>query len=948
MRKGLFLLVLGFVMLVSPCGVLLAAEGDVVVSGRVTSEDGSGIAGATVSIAALNVSATTDRSGRYTLRVPAASVQGQAVEVRVVAPGAQSKTARVTLAAGTVAQDFVLPLSFQQEVTVGSRALGTAAEKAVPVDILTEKQIETASGSAETAQIIESLAPSFNFPRPTISDGTDSVRPATLRSLGPDQMLVLINGKRRHTSALLNINGSVGRGTSAVDINLIPTIALSRVEVLRDGAAAQYGSDAIAGVINFQLRSARSGGRASATYGQYYTRVDDVQTYNGVVTGPGNTPVLAPDGTLQLDYTGNDRKRHDGQTVTLAGVIGLPIMSDGFVDIAAEFQSRDATNRTGADPTRQYNLIAGAFDPRELTFNRFSHRYGDADTKDYKIFINGAVPLGGSGTEVYSFASYNKRDGESAGFYRTASNSRNVPAIYPDGFLPLITTDTKDYAGTLGVRGDLMGWRWDLSGQYGQDKVDFTIKNTLNASLGATSPLEFDSGGLKYDQSLFNLDISRELAFAKKTTVSLGGEYRRERFDIRPGELNSYVAGPIAGPSGAQVFPGFQPVIGGASVDQPHKRHNVSVYGEVDSDINDIISVQAALRYEDYSDFGSDLNWKISGRIEPTPGIAIRASASTGFRAPSLQQQFYAARATNNVAGVLLETVTLPVDNPVAIALGATPLDPEQSKSLSAGIVFSAIPRLNVTVDAYRIDIDDRIVVTDNLTATRDAARNPTGPNPGFSIAQILNAAGFNFVDAARFFVNGVDTRTKGVDFVATYRVPQFAGGRLNLTGGFNYNKTKIKQLLAAPGPLANVPNLVLFGRQESLRLVKGQPTTKVNLSADYDREWLGFTLRTTRYGKVLDAGAPASGVQDIHLGAKWITDAELRAKPLGDRYVFALGVNNLFDTYPTNTPLGRVTDPVSGAQVNLPASRYVTPFSNFSPFGFNGRYIYGRLAVEF
>jgi iron complex outermembrane receptor protein len=839
----------------------------------------------------------------------------------------------------------------QTIVVTGTRRTDrTVADSPVPVDVISSESLSH-TGFTEVNRALTQEVPSFNFPQPSITDGTDVIRPATLRGLGPDQSLVLINGKRRHMSALLNINGSVGRGTSAVDINMIPTIALSRVEVLRDGAAAQYGSDAIAGVINFQLRSARSGGRATATYGQYYTHVNDVETYDGVVVGPGNTPVLAPDGTLQLDYTGNDRKRTDGRTVTLAGVIGLPIAAEGYLDVAAEFQDRKATNRTGADPTRQFNLINGALDPRELTFDRFSHRYGDPKTQDYKIFANSAVPLGAGGTEAYAFGSFNHRDGESAGFYRTASNSRNVPAIYPEGFLPLIATTTKDYAGTAGVRGELGGWRWDLSGQYGRDKVDFTIKNSLNRSLGATSPTRFDSGGLRYDQALFNLDVSRDLGFAmtKKTTLSVGAEYRRERFDIRPGEPNSYIAGPVPGPSGAQVFPGFQPSIGGARVDEPHKRHNVSAYAEIDSDITDALNLQGALRYEDYSDFGSDLNWKIAGRFEPVRGFALRASASTGFRAPSLQQQFYAARATNNVAGVLLETVTLPVDNPVAIALGATPLDPEQSFSISGGIVISAIPRLNVTLDAYRVDIDDRIVVTDNLTATRNpTTRAPTGPNPGFTIAQILNNAGFQFVDAARFFVNGVDTRTKGVDFVATYRVPDFAGGRLNLTGGVNYNKTKIKKFLAAPGPLANVPELVLFGRQESLRLVKGQPRTKINLSADYDREWLGATLRTTRYGKVLDAGAPASGVQDIHLDAKWITDAEVRFNPLGDAYQFALGVNNLFDVYPTNTPRGQAVDPVSGATVNLPASRYVTPFSNFSPFGFNGRYLYARVGVNF
>ena len=840
-------------------------------------------------------------------------------------------------------------------VTGTRRTDRTVADSPVPVDVISAESLSN-TGHTEVNRALTQEVPSFNFPQPSITDGTDVIRPATLRGLGPDQTLVLINGKRRHTSALLNINGSVGRGTSAVDVNLIPTIALSRVEVLRDGAAAQYGSDAIAGVINFQLRNAREGGKAFATYGQYYTRVDDVQTYDSVQTGPGNTPVPAPDSTtgtpiLALNYTGNDRKRRDGETLTVGGVIGLPIGPEGSVNIAAEFQDRNDTNRTGADPRRQYNLIGPALDPRELTFNRFSHRYGDPETRDTKVFINAEYPVGVGGEgEVYAFGSYNDRQGESAGFYRLASDARNVPAIYPDGFLPLITTDTDDYSGTVGVRGEFSGWRWDLSGQYGRDRVDFRIENSLNRSFGAASQTEFDSGGLTYSQTLFNLDISRDLglSFAKKTTLALGAEHRREMFDIRPGEPASFTNGPAGGAPGAQVFPGFQPTIGGVRVDQKNNRHNWSAYAEVDSDLTDQISLQAALRYEDYSDFGSDLNWKLAARVEPIDGVALRASASTGFRAPSLQQQFYAAQATNNVAGVLLDTVTLPVSNPVAIALGATPLEPESSMSFSGGLVISAVPRLNVTVDIYQVDIDDRIVVTDNLQATRDGAGNPSGADPGFSIAEILNAAGFPTVNAARFFVNGVDTRTRGLDLVATYRVPDVFAGRLNLTAGLNLNKTKIKKILAAPGALSEVPNLVLFGRQESLRLVKGQPRNKINLSADYDRDWLGMTLRSTRYGKALDAGAPASGVQDIQLEAKWITDLEFRFKPMGDRVTLALGGNNIFDIYPTNTPRGQAVDPVSGLTVNLPATRYVTPFSNFSPFGFNGRFLYGRVSVNF
>ena len=827
-------------------------------------------------------------------------------------------------------------------VTGTRRTDRTVADSPVPVDVISAESLSH-SGHTEINRALTQEVPSFNFPQPAITDGTDVIRPATLRGLSPDQTLVLINGKRRHTSALLNINGSVGRGSSAVDINLIPTIALSRVEVLRDGAAAQYGSDAIAGVINFQLRSARSGGRATVTYGQYYTRVDDIQTYDGVLVGPGNTRVLSPDGTLALDYTGNDRKRRDGQTLTLAAALGVPVGAEGHFNIAAEFQDRNDTNRTGADPRQQYPLVApNTLDPRELTFNRFSHRYGDPETRDTKVFANAEMPFGDGGTEAYAFASYNDRQGESAGFYRRALDARNNPNIYPDGFLPLITTDTDDYAGTLGVRGDMAGWRWDLSAQYGRDRVDFRIVNSLNRSLGDSSPTEFDSGGLTYGQTLFNLDVSRDLvlAFADKTTLSLGAEYRREAFDIRPGEPNSFISGPAGGAPGAQVFPGFTPTIAGQPVDRENKRNNKSLYAEIDSDISQIFSVQAALRYENYSDFGSDINWKLASRVEPTEGLALRASASSGFRAPSLQQQFYAAQATNNVVGVgLLDTVTLPVDNPVALALGSSPLDAEQSMSYSVGLVVSAVPRLNVTVDAYQVDIDDRIVVTENLGAFGTAAQQA-------AVKAILAAAGFPSVAAARFFINGIDTRTRGLDLVATYRVPMGAMGRLNLTGGFNLNKTKITKNAAVPGALATIPGLVLFSRLESLRLTRGQPRSKINASADYDHGWFGGTLRATRYGKVLAAGADE--FNDINLKAKTITDLELRFNPMGERFTLAVGGNNIFDVYPTNTPRGRDIDPATGLPRNYPDTNYALPFTAFSPFGFNGRFLYGRLSANF
>ncbi|WP_162527144.1 TonB-dependent receptor plug domain-containing protein [Sphingomonas solaris] len=842
-------------------------------------------------------------------------------------------------------------------VTGTRRTDRTVADSPVPVDVITAAALQT-NGYTETNKLLNTLVPSFNFPQPSITDGTDTVRPATLRGLSPDQTLVLINGKRRHTTALLNINGSVGRGSSAVDINLIPSIALGRVEVLRDGAAAQYGSDAIAGVINFQLANKRDfSGRATITYGRYESHVNGIEGFTGLAVNGAGQPTLAPEatsltnGVFNTTTTGKDRHVDDGRTVTVAGPVGLPIGEEGYLDVSAEYQDRNPTNRTGYDPRQQYDRIGGLVDSREFTVNRLNHLYGDADTKDMKLFVNAGAPIT-DGIELYAFGSYNFRDGASAAFFRRplAADGRNIAAIYPDGFLPVINTALYDISGNAGVRGEVGGWNYDLSGGAARNRIDFFISDTLNRSFGPTSPQAFDAGQLQYSQTTANLDVNREIAvgFLSKFSVAGGLEYRRETFQIKAGTPGSYAGGTFGGASGAQGFPGFAPVIGGQRVDQLRSRDNVSAYVELDADVSDRFNVQLAGRYEDYSDFGSDFNGKAAARLELVKGFAIRGAASTGFRAPSLQQQFYAAQATNNVNGVLLETVTLPVDNPIATALGATALDPETSVSYSAGFVFDAVSRLNVTVDVYQVSIDDRIVVTENLTANR--AAGATGA--GAAIARILDGAGFNNTNAARFFVNGLDTRTRGLDAVGTYRI-DVAEGRLNLTAGFNYNKTKVKKVLAAPGPLANVPGIILFGRQERLRLTDGQPRTKVNFSADFDRDWLGITARTTRYGKVLAAGGElgpsGSGVfNDLELKAKWVTDFELRAT-LNEKYELAIGANNVFDVYPTKVPTGLAgVSATNGANVYFPSTNYVAPWSAFSPFGFNGRYLYARATARF
>lgn len=836
-------------------------------------------------------------------------------------------------------------------VVTGSRfATRTVADSPVPIDVIGGEQLQ-ASGYTETNKVLNQLVPSFNFPQPSLTDGTDSLRPATLRGLSPDQTLVLINGKRRHSAALLNLNGSVGRGSSAVDLNEIPPIAIERIEILRDGAASQYGSDAIAGVINLQL-SRKEGVTASVTYGAYETTTKGVSQATGVATGANGLPIVAVAGgtnndILQLNTTGKDRTVHDGQTLTLATRLGLPIGSRGYFVTSLQFRDRDPTNRSGADPRRQYVTVG---DPRELTINRYNHRYGDGKAIDYNVFVNAGYELGPD-LNAYAFGSYGIRDADGAGFFRRANDVRDrdfaastttfVP-FYPDGFLPLIVSQIEDLSGAFGVKATPGDWTVDLSLVYGSNQLDYQVENSFNVSLGGiNSPRRFDAGGISSSQHVVNLDFTRKfnVGFLKSLGIAFGGEYRNENFKIRQGDVPSYINGPFSaapfnGAGGAQVFPGFRP-----NNRINASRANWSGYVEVDSDITDGLTVQLAGRYESYSDFGDTINGKVAARFEPIKGVAFRGSVSTGFRAPSLAQQFFATTSTNNtvVNGVaqLIEVGTFPVNDPVARALGSQPLRPEKATNLAGGIALDLIRGLSVTADYYNIEIRDRIVLTENLT--------------GAAVVAQLQANGINNVTSARFFVNGVNTRTQGVDIIGTYRVPEFGFGKFRITAGYNYNETKITRRAALSIP--TLTNSVLFGRTESFRLTDGQPRSKINLALDWTLGDIGATIRTNRYGSVSSAASggvtvangvvtvPALGTQtgDFTLTPKWITDFEIRGK-IFKHYELAAGIDNVFDVYPDRTPIAAGFTPNS----------YFLPYSSLSPFGFNGRFIYLRGTVNF
>ena len=766
----------------------------------------------------------------------------------------------------------------EQVVVTGTRAPGRSRlETVAPVDVVTAEALEE-QGTTELAEALSVTAPSVNFPRPAITDATDVIRPATLRGLAPDQTLVLVNSARRHPTALVNVNGSIGRGSAAVDLNAIPTSAIGRVEVLREGASAQYGSDAIAGVINIQLKEERSGGGVNATLGQYRT---NVRTFRN----PGG------------------RDENDGTTVTVSGWQGLPLGADGFLTISGEYRDREPTSR-------------GDIDVR-VTPARITSRYGDPRVEDITLYLNAGLPVS-EGWELYGWTGYQHREGESAAFPRITGDARNVPAIYPQGFLPLIASDINDITAAAGVRGQIAGFDVDLNLVYGRNEIDYRTENSVNVSRGAASPTSFDSGGITYSQTVLGLDFVRgfEVGLTEPLNVAFGLESRRENYSIRAGEPASYDRGPVPGAQGAQGFPGFLP-----SNEVDEDRSNIGAYVDVEAQITPQLLAAAAARVEEYSDFGSTSTGRFSARYDFTPEFALRGSVSTGFRAPGLQQAFFTSTATNFINGVPFEIGTFPATSETAQVLGARPLEAEEAVNYALGTVFRR-GRFELTVDAYRINVDNRIVLSENLQG------NATGTPTERAIFNMLQPFG---ASTARFFINGVDTETKGVDVVGRWRLDAEAAGDFEFIVAANVNKTEVTRV-PTTNTLSTLPvPPILFGRVQVLTFEQGTPSEKFVFSTDWDNGPWGATFRITHYGSALQPGTAANGTLDIVTGDHQLLDLEGRYKfPFG--LGLAIGVDNLTDEYPNfNYPSVNATNAVA--------------FSQYSPFGFNGRFVYARLS---
>ncbi|MCH8487615.1 MAG: TonB-dependent receptor [Candidatus Cyclonatronum sp.] len=904
----------GFLLLILLFVFSSASAQQGTIQGTVTDENREPLPGATVLLSGTGFGTSTDANGEYQLNVPAGEYT---VLIRFV--GYQAFRQQISLGSGAAVtlNAQLRPDIFGAEdvVVIGSRRGDgrTITQSTVPVDVISAQEIQ-ATGFTQTTQIIRALIPSFNSPESSVTDGTDHVRPATLRGLGPDQTLVLINGKRRHNSAILHVNGSVGRGSTGVDLNAIPANMIERIEVLRDGASAQYGSDAIAGVINIVLKES-TGFDASFSYGQSLSYEQRGYGPNEWLPATGNNSSTAAFQSLPY-YNGVDRVwRLDGNTVNLHVGYGMELPNNGRLYIAGQLRDRGKTNRSGLDPRPNYPALAnGDPDPRELTFNRSNHRYGGGELQDVSAFFNGHMMIF-EDYELYAFGGISLRQGETGGFYRRAVDPRNVPAYYPDGFLPLITTNVFDGSFATGIKGSNGDWNYDISQVYGRSAINYGVTNSVNRSIGVGSPTTFDAGTLAFDQATTNADLVRgfDIGTAQPLNVALGAEFRYELYRIIRGEAASYADGGNGGAPGAQVFPGYSP-----RNEQNEARYSAAAYIDMETDIIEPWTLGLAGRVETYSDFGNTITGKASTRFEVFNGFALRAAASSGFRAPSLAQSYFTSIATVFIDGNPFEVGTFPVNSPAAQALGASKLKAETSVNFSAGATYER-GNFALTVDAYRITIDDRIVFTENFT--------------GADLAAFLRSRGIN-ATGGRYFTNAVDTETNGIDIVARYGFSLRDNSQLRFTLGMNFNETEItnKDEIETPAELIGLTNTPLFGRVEIGRFEVGQPKSSINATVNYSKGPFDAMVRVVRYGET--EVIRASEADDQVYGNVFFTDLELNYR-IGNNLRFSVGGNNIFDVYPDKT-----------FQAN--SNFGIFQYSGFSPSGFEGRYVYSKISLNF
>lgn len=753
-------------------------------------------------------------------------------------------------------------------VVTGTRSLKRSKTDSLqPIDVISAAELTERTGSSELGTALAKIIPSINFPRPTVVDGTELVRPVQLKGLSPDQVLVLVNGKRRHTGAFINLGGTIGRGSAPTDLNAIPISAISRIEVLREGASARYGSDAIAGVVNIILKSDPKTGDAGIRYGIYDKG----------------------DGEQKQSYVSG----------------GTQLGNYGYAIFSGEWQDNEATNRAGLDLR----------DPNATTYGQRTFRFGDPKSDEVKASVNAGFDLSDT-VELYGFSTYSHRNAETAGFYRLSNASNNVPALFPNGYLPLIRGQLDDFSAVAGLRGEVADWRYDVSANYGLNQYDVNTK-TINVDLykdTGSTPNSFHNGQLKNTQAVYNIDLSKEFeisAFASPLNVAFGAQYLNQQYQIKAGNPASYYK------SGSSGLSGFRQADAGKWT-----RDSYAGYLDLETDITQKLSASTAYRYEKYDDFGDTNNASLSLRYKLIPQVAVRGSVSTGFRAPSLAQQYFTQTSSQLVNGQFVEAGTFPSSSQVAQLLGAEDLKAEKSKNYSLGLVFTPTKNLYVTLDAYQIDIDDRISLSSNINASSPTVR-------AYLVSKGITDTNFSTV---RFFNNASNTRTRGVDLVANYQWQNLPYGELTTSLAYNFNRNKVTDVDKNPEILnALGVNLTRLDRREQYGLLAGStPEHKFSLANDYKIGNFGINTNITRYGS-FETYSNSGAASDQKFSAKWLLDLALTYQL--NNWKFTVGGDNITNVYP-DKDVYDINKPTGGS----------LQYSQFSPFGFNGAFYYGKI----
>lgn len=836
--------------------------------GTVKDNDGNPLMGVNILLKGTKTGTNSDKFGKYTLKYN--SPDDVVVFSMVGYKKQEIKTS------GRTDLDIVLQegVEFPEIFVVGTRSYyRSSTESPVAIDILDLKDIAPRFGQSDMNQILQYVAPSFNSNRQSGADGADHIDPATLRGLGPDQTLVLINGKRRHQSSLVNMFGSRGRGNTGTDLNAIPLSAIDHVEILRDGASAQYGSDAIAGVINIVLKNS-------------------VNEFTGGLSSGAHSATIRTD------------RKFDGEEFNLGGNYGVPIGENGFLNVTLDYLRKGNTNRP-ADP----NL-----------YSIYRNQFGDASLDNFGTLFNSRISINNNAA-FYAFGGFNNRNTDAFAWTRDANSDRNIPQIYPHGFDPHILSNIKDQSLSAGIQTKISGWDLDFNNTIGVNRFHYYVDGTLNASLLEKSPTRFDAGGFQLAQNTTSLNFTRYFKeYLKGLNVAFGMEYRIENYEIFAGEeaswknygiidsvINNRVRkiDVLGRAGGAQGFPGFRP-----ENELNESRTNLGAYADLELDATSQWMIGAAARWENYSDFGNTLNAKFATRFKITDDFALRASVSTGFRAPSLAQIYFNSTYTDFVAGVAVDKIIAKNNSPITHQLGIPNLKQETAVNGSFGLTATPFDGFTATADFYYVNINDRIVLTGSF--------QNDDPDIGAQL-KALN------VGAAQFFANALDTKTTGLDLILAYS-KNIDSHNFKISYAGNFNNMELGSVKTSPKLKGKED--IYFGRREKYFLLASAPKSKMSLNFEHSYENLHTALRLVYFGKVtLIDWNDAENIYD----PKITTDLSV-AYDFDKNLTLIIGGTNLFDVYPNKQDPGATESGGLWDAVQM---------------GFSGRFLYGKLVFR-